>query len=219
MSPIKVAIAGFTGRMARLITEALVKRHPDVEIHGIARNASKVDEKLRDLSNVTIFEASAEDLVGLRRAVKGTDICICCYLGDNELMIQGQKSLIDACVDEHVARYLASDWSFDYRRLEYGDHPTKDPMKHVAAYLDERKDRIAAVHVLNGAFMEVMFSPFLGFFDANSHTFKYYGTGDEPYEMSTMEDAAAWTAEIAHDPSVVGYANGLSIILTGNKLS
>ena len=125
-------------------------------------------------------------------------------------MIEGQKTLIDACIAENVSRYIASDWSLDFRGLKLGDHPTKDPMKHVQAYLEEREKegKIKGVHVLNGAFTEIMWAPFLGVVDAKGGVFTYWGTGDEKFEMTTYADAAAFTAEVVADPNAVGFING-----------
>lgn len=125
-------------------------------------------------------------------------------------MIDGQKTLIDACIAENVPRYIASDFSLDFRKLKFGDHPSKDPMKYVQAYLDEKEKegKIKGVHVLNGAFMEVVMAPFLGWVDAKEGVFRYFGTGDEILDMTTMEDAAAFTAEVAVDSNANGFLNG-----------
>lgn len=125
-------------------------------------------------------------------------------------MIDGQKTLIDACIAEGVPRYIASDWSLDFRGLALGDHPSKDPMKHVQAYLEEKESegKIKGVHILNGGFMEVIWAKFLGLVDADKGEFRYYGTGDEKLEMTTMEDAANFTAEVAVDSNGNGFLKG-----------
>ncbi|KAH8657221.1 hypothetical protein BGZ60DRAFT_532068 [Tricladium varicosporioides] len=212
MSPTaRVAIVGFTGKIARMITKSILKSHPDVEIHGICRSASKVDPSISSHPNVKIFEAESMDLAALQKGLAGTSVCICCYLGPHALMIDGQKTLIDACIAENVPRYIASDWSLDFRNLKLGDHPAKDPMKHIQTYLEEKEaeGEIKGVHILTGAFMEVMWAPFLGIVDANEGVFKYWGTGDEKYDTITYEDAAKFTAEIAVDPNANGFINVL----------
>jgi hypothetical protein len=202
----KIAIVGFTGRMASLITSSLLKSHPNVEIHGISRSLAKIDKAISSNPRIKLFEASATDTTALRRGLANTSTCICCYLGDATLMTEGQKTLIDACIAEKVPRYMASDWSLDFRGLKLGDHPNKDPMKHIQAYLEEKTAEIKGVHVLNGAFMEVMWAPH-GFVNAAKGTFKYSGTGDEKLEMTTMEDCAKYTAEVAVDEEVDGFVN------------
>jgi len=209
MSAPIVAIAGANSKLATLIAKHLLENYPQIKIHGIARSPEKVDAAIRDSPNVEIFEASASDTSGLRQGLKGAEVAMCCYLGDNDLMTEGQKTLIDACIDEKVARYIASDWAFDYRGLELGDHPSKDPMIHINAYLEEKETsgKIKAVHVLNGAFMEMVLGPFNPCFQPKAQLYQYWGTGDEMMEMTTYADAAVFTAEIAADPSAVGFLN------------
>ena len=212
MSAHIVAIAGINGKMATLIAQHLLSTHPSIKIHGIARSPSKVSPLIRNSPNVKIFSASASDTPALRKALKGAEVVVCCYLGPNSLMTEGQKTLIDACIDENVSRYIASDWSFDYRGLELGDHPTKDPMIHVNAYLAEKEKggKIKAVHVLNGAFMEVVMGPFNALFQPKEQVYQYWGTGDEVMEVTTYKDAAVFTAEIAADAAAVGFFNSKS---------
>jgi len=207
----RIAIVGFTGKMARLITTSLLARHPTVQIHGVSRSLDKVDAKYRSNPNVKLFQAASTDKSALQHALAGTSACICCYLGDRELMTDGQKLLIDACVAEGVPRYIASDYSLDFSKLAFGDHPGKDPMKHVQVYLEEleKKNKIKGVHVLNGAFMEVIWAPFLGMVNAAEGIFRYFGTGDEKLDMTTYEDTAKFTAEVAVDPNANGFVKFL----------
>jgi hypothetical protein len=60
---------------------------------------------------------------------------------------------------------------------------------------------------LNGSFTEVVWAPFLDWVDTNADTFHYYGTGDEPVEMTTMGNAANFTAQVAVDPNANGVLN------------
>jgi len=211
-----ITIAGFTGKMARLITAALLRDHAEVKIHGICRSPSKVDPGISSHPNVTVFQAESSDTNALRRALSGTSACICCYLNlfDSDFMVAGQKVLIDACIAEAVPRYIASDWCMDFRGLAFGDHPAKNPMKAVHAYLDERESEgeIKQVHILTAGFMEFYWASFLGYVDAEKGEFTYYGTGDEKLDMTTMRDAASFTAEVAIDPSANGFLNCESLV-------
>jgi len=209
MSTKTVAIAGITGKMGRLIAESLLRR-PNVQIHGIARNPSKAPAVLTSAPNVKIFEAAADDVSSIRKALKGVDITISCYLGDNKLMVDGQKLLIDASIAENVPRFIAGDWSLDYRSLKLGDLPSKDPMIKVAQYLREKEqyEQIQGVHVLCGVFVEILTSAYGGWMNAAKDEITYFGSGDEEYDMTTMVDAAAFTAQVAMDSGATGYLQG-----------
>ena len=204
-----VAIVGLTGKFARQLAGHLLSK-PNVHINGICRSPNKLPAELANNSRVSIFQASSDDVPALRKGLKGANVAVCCYLGDNNLMQEGQKTLIDACIAEGVQRYIAGDWSLDFRALEYGQHPLKDPMKRIGDYLDEKKDKIEGVHLLNGVFMEVFWS-FSGHADTTTDTFKIWGSGNEKLDMTTYDDAAAYTAEIAADPKANGWFEGISL--------
>ena len=195
--------------MGQLITSYFVTNYPAVRINAIVRNASKVPTKIGTNSNIIIFEADSSDKAAVTKALKGSQVCICCYLGDNILMTEGQKLLIDACIEAGVPRYIASDWSADYRTVALGEVPMKDPMKIIYAYLQEKQageSAIRGVHILNGAFTEVILA---NVFADEAHTkVRYFGSGDVGIDATTMPNAAAWTAEVAMDPSAAGVING-----------
>jgi putative NADH-flavin reductase len=200
-NPTTVAIAGITGKLARLIVEHLLKR-PDVKIHGICRKPSKLPETLLDDPRLDVFQTEATDSEVIKKALIGVEVVICCYLGDESVMIDGQKTLIDACIAEGVSRYIASDFSMDFRKLAFGDHSTKDPMKHIQTYLEERNDQIKAVHILNACFLE---APWRGLLNKSANGLRYWGTGEEKWELTTYDNVAEYTAEVVMDPNVNGF--------------
>ncbi|KAL7622412.1 hypothetical protein AAE478_007917 [Parahypoxylon ruwenzoriense] len=197
---ITVGIAGVTGKFARLLASALLK-YPEVMIKGYCRDPSKLPEPLS--SKITVVKGDAFDASAVRSFVAGCDVVVCCYLGDDTLMVDGQKLLIDSCAAEGVPRYVASDWSLDYTKLELGQLFPKDPMIHVKAYLDAQ-DKVKGVHVLVGAFMEPFFSPPFNIWDPESTTFNYWGTGDEVWEGTTYQNSAEFTAAVCVDKNAVG---------------
>lgn len=69
----------------------------------------------------------------------------------------------------------------------------------------ERAKKIKAVHVLNGAFMEVVWASFLDIVNAGEKGFRDFSTGDELLDMTAMEDTARFTAEMAIDPNARGF--------------
>lgn len=197
-----VGIAGITGKFARLVVKYLLNS-PDVQIRGLCRNASKLPERFRDSPRLTIVQGDSNNIEILRTFARGCDVVICCYLGDNDFMINGQKLLVDACDLETVDRYIASGYCLDFTKLEYGQHPAKDPMKYVKAHLDGKKN-VRGVHVLIGAFMETFWSGYFGIWNPDEYKFSFYGSGDEVWESTTYDTAAKYVAAVAKDPSAIG---------------
>jgi nucleoside-diphosphate-sugar epimerase len=197
-----VAIAGITGKLGTLAAENLLKSSSQVQIRGFCRHKSKVPAELRDNPRVSIVEGQSDDLDAARHAVKGSDVVICCYLGDDNLMINGQKLLIDAAVAEKVPRFVASDYTLDYRKLELGQLPNKDAMIHVKRYLDDQP--IEGVHIMIGAFVETFWS-FLQVFDGQNYALKYWGSGDEKWDLTTYGTSAQYMAAVSLDPTATGF--------------
>ncbi|KAI8257872.1 hypothetical protein K4K58_003726 [Colletotrichum sp. SAR11_239] len=197
-----VALAGITGKFGRLLASKLIQ-NPDVTLRGYCRDPKKVVAPLASSPQVQLFQGEAYDEEKIRNFVKGSNVVICAYLGDDKLMVEGQKMLIDACESEGVSRYIASDWALDYTKLELGELFPKDPMKHVKAYLETKKS-VKGVHILIGGFMDAIMSPFFSVIDPVTHSFKYWGEGTEPWEGTSYENAAEYTAAVATDPSAVG---------------
>ncbi|KAH8797990.1 nmrA-like family protein [Flagelloscypha sp. PMI_526] len=167
-----IGIAGITGKFARCLVRSLLSRQ-DVSIRGYCRDANKAAD-LASFDQVQIIQGDALDPISVQAFVAGCDVVVCCYLGDNTLMVDGQKLLIDACDKCGVARYVASDWAFDYRKLEFGQVFAKDPMKHILAYLESPEHTVKGVHIL------------------------------VVWEGTTYQNAAEYTAAVCLDPDAIG---------------
>lgn len=201
-----VGIAGITGKFARLLVKKLLE-YPDLKIKGYCRNVAKVPLSLQSDSRVEIVQGDASDGARLADFVTGCDVVACCYLGGDDLMLDGQKALIDACEAAHVSRYIAGDWCLEYTKLELGQLFPKDPMIHIKSYLESKK-HVKGVHILVGGFMDPQFSSFFGVLDASTTTFRYWGDGNEIWEGTSYENAAEYTAAIATNKDAAGVQRG-----------
>ncbi len=198
----RVGIAGITGKFGRSLARSLLK-HDGVTVRGYCRDPTKAPSWLVASPAASLIQGDAYDTDAIRAFVRGLDVVICSYLGDNKLMVDGQKALIDACEAEGVPRYVASDWSLDYTKLALGELFPKDPMIHIKAYLDE-KPTVKGVHILVGGFMDPQFSPLFGLWHPDTETLRFWGSGDEIWEGSTYENAADFTAAVCLDKDASG---------------
>ncbi|KAH7111173.1 NmrA family protein-like protein [Dactylonectria estremocensis] len=196
-----VGIAGITGKFARNVVANLLK-NPTVSIRGLCRDPTKLPASIRSSPRVHITKGESTDTQALHSFAKTSDVVICCYLGNDSLMTEGQKLLIDACEAEGVHRYLASDYSLDFTKLKYGQLPAKDLMKHIKEYLDMKI--IKGAYVLIGVFMETFWSRFFGAWNPDLATFSYWGSGDETWGLTTYANASEFVAAVALDEGAVG---------------
>lgn len=201
MSVKTIGIAGITGKFGLQLALCLREAAPAVNLRGLARDPSKVD--LSSLPDIEVHQGDAFDSEKIRGFVRGLDVVVCCYLGDNQLMIEGQKLLIDIAEDEGVPRYVASDWSLDWTKLEMGELFAKESCQRVHAYLAEKKS-IRGVHILIGGFTDVVYAPFFRIWDQKNQILNYWGTGDEVWECTSYLNSAQYTAAVCLDPQAVG---------------
>ncbi|EXJ95695.1 hypothetical protein A1O1_00818 [Capronia coronata CBS 617.96] len=212
-----IGIAGISGKFARLLANALLT-YPEARIRGLCRSPSKVPASVSSSPQVQVVQGDAFDADALHAFVKGCDVVVCCYLGDDRVMIDGQELLINVCEEEGVPRYVASDWALDYTKLQLGELFPKDPMIHVKAHLDAKKN-IKGVHILTGGFLEVLFSPVFGVWDPQNTTFRYWGTGNEVWEGTTYKNSAEYTAAVCLDSAAVGVLRFLGACSTTHEIA
>ncbi|KAL2142971.1 hypothetical protein VTI28DRAFT_493 [Corynascus sepedonium] len=153
---------------------------------------------------VTLHQGDAFDADAVRSFVRGLDVVVCAYLGDNKLMVDGQKALSSAPVKPRACPGTSpATWCLDYTKLALGELFPKDPMIHVKAYLD-RKPKVKGVHILVGGFMEPQFSSFYGIWDPSTQTLRHWSTCDEILEGTRYENAADFTAAVCADNDAAG---------------
>lgn len=76
-------------------------------------------------------------------------------------------------------------------------------MIYVKAHLDTKKT-VQGVHILIGGFMDPILSPFFRVWDSETMTLRYWGEGTEPWEGTSYDNAAQFTAAVIADPLAVG---------------
>ncbi|KAI8651920.1 hypothetical protein NCS56_01408300 [Fusarium sp. Ph1] len=196
-----VGIAGLTAKFAQCVVKAL-QAYPDVAIKGFCRSPTKLPQAALDKYSIEIIQGNFDDEGAVHALVRGCDIVICCYYGDNDVMTRGQKILIDACVNEGVPRYVPSDFAVDYTKIPNGELFPKESTKIIKKYLEGKK--VKGVHILVGALMETFWSPFFHIFDISNETISYWGTGNEKWDLTTYETAAAYAAALLVDKDASG---------------
>ncbi|WYZ42206.1 hypothetical protein EsH8_V_001101 [Colletotrichum jinshuiense] len=196
-----VGIAGISAKLAQCVVKAL-QAYPNVKIKGFCRRPEKLPQSALKNYNVEVIQGNFDDKAAVQKFVKGTDIVICCYFGSPDVMILGQKILIDACAKEGVSRYLPSDFAVDYTKIPDGELFPKQSTKIIKKYM-LHKD-VAGVHVLVGTLLETFWSDYFKVYDANTQTISYWGTGEEKWDFTTYEATAAYTAALAVDKEAVG---------------
>ncbi|KAH8589101.1 hypothetical protein B0O99DRAFT_637705 [Bisporella sp. PMI_857] len=202
--PLLLAVAGASGRFGRCVVQELLKK-PDISVLGLVRDSSKVAAAIRSSPVFELLEGDVTDSVTLRQLVKGVDVVISALMGSDSFMFEAQKQLVDLSEEANVPRFIASDYTLDYTKLEYGQLPSKDPMKKIYEYLQGKS--IKGVHVFIGAFLDTFWTQWFGIWNPEELSLSFWGTGDEVWELTSYENTAEFVAEVALDNNATGIQN------------
>ena len=216
-----VLIAGGSGKFGFKIARALSYRS-DAKVRVLVQSGSISDadiENLRWLSDrdIAIFEGDLNDASSLNPAVEGVDAVISAVKGGARTMVDGQKNLLDVSLANQVSRFIPSDYTLDYSRLEPADHAELALKAEFANIL--KRESIEHTFIFNGTFMEDLFSPSTGIFDFGSQSVHYWGDGETRLDVTQSEDAAEYVAEAVFDPGAANTRlNLVGDIVTLNEI-
>ncbi len=208
-----VLLAGATGMLGNRISGHLLDRH-DVALRLLLRSAPPAGTpKARALD--ALVSRAAEVVVGdvtdpasLDAATRGVDVVVSALQGGPDTIVDGQIALAEAAGRNGARRFLPSDFAIDLFSA-----PEGAPQFAMRRRADNAIDALPmeVVHVLNGGFMDMMLDPdTAGIVDLHAGTATVWGTGDEPFNLTTVEDTARFTARIATDPADVSGVRYLS---------
>lgn len=203
-----VLVVGSTGMLGSKIISALLAKGVTV-VKAMVRPGSDSKEETRQkieqmkAQGAIIVEGDLIKPETLLPICQGVEVVVSA-VGNNQETVPGQKNLIDAAKAQGVKRFIPSDYSVDYRKLDYGDNDNLDKRKEVFSYLQQ--SGLEYTLILNGAFMDNVGTPYMPQFDFDNNTFEYWGDGETPLDFTTTDDTAKYVAEAVSDPDLANTA-------------
>ena len=179
-----------TGMLGSKLARALLAKREAVGLRVLARKGGKAAASLEELKSLgaTVVEGDLFDRASLDAATRGIDVVVSAVQGDDRVIIDGQVALAEAAHRNGVWRIIPSDFAIDLFAIPPEEHVWLGPRRRA----DERIASlgIGHLHVLNGAFMEVLLAPFFGIFDLEKGTAAYWGDGEQKMDVTTTDDTA-----------------------------
>ena len=193
----RIVLAGATGNLGGRIARELRQR--GASVCAIVRPGTS-EERLTRLreQQVEIVAADLHSRAEIVRACKGASCVVSTLLGLEGILIDAQGALLDAAVEAGVPRFIPSDYAMDFTKIKPGLNRNFDLHRRFRERLERAPIRSTAV--LNGAFMNLLTG------EAPLVLFKirrvlYWGSEpNQPLDFTTIDDTAAYTAEVALDP-------------------
>ncbi len=195
-----ILLAGATGMLGSRIAHHLLEQ-PDARVRLLVRNITSKKHALDPLvaNGAELIEGDLADPASLDRATQGVDVIVSAVQGGPDVIVDGQVALGWAGKRNGVRRILPSDFGLDLFKATSGEHAAFDWRRTA----DERIAAIGLeqVNILQGGFME-LFMPGMGAIDLDKGTVGFFGDGNRPIDVTSVEDTARMTAYVALDRTV-----------------
>ncbi|WP_420155303.1 NmrA family NAD(P)-binding protein [Siphonobacter sp.] len=192
----KIVVFGATGNLGRRITRELLQRGATVQ--AIVRPSADPEKtKALQQPGATVKEVDTDSVEALAQASAGAHCVVSAVAGLGDVIIDLQKRILDAAVQAGVPRFIPSDFCTDYTDLVPGENRNFDLRREFRSYLDSTP--IQASSIFNGAFADILQynTPIL---NLKEKSIGYWGDkADWKLDFTTMDDTAAFTAEVALD--------------------
>jgi nucleoside-diphosphate-sugar epimerase len=200
----KIFVAGATGLLGGRTVAALLDQ--GAAVRALVRPGTESDKR----AALTALEARGLELVEgditdpvekLAAAIGDATTVISAVQGGPDLIVDGQVNLVRAAERAGARRFVPSDFAIDITKLEDDDNFMIGWRRQAAAAYGDTS--LEVLSVLNGAFYEVMIG-FMGIVDWEAGTVSHWGDADQPLDMTSISDTAAFTAAVALDPEAKG---------------
>ena len=196
-----ILVAGATGNLGMRIVHALLNKNAEIRV--VVRANSNA-EKIKTLENwgVKIYKVSQWKEEELKTACEDVSCVVSALAGLQDVVIDAQKTLVDAAIAAGVPRFIPSDYSLDFTKFSDGENRNLDLRRAFHHYID--KTSIAVTSIFNGAFSELLTDemPLILF---KQRLILYWGNADYAWGFTTMDNTAAYTAQVALDASSPRY--------------
>ena len=195
-----ILLAGATGMLGGRIAHYLLEQ-PEARVRLLVRDITGKKHVLDPFAakGAELIEGDLADAASLDRATHGVDVIVSAVQGGPEIIIDGQVALAEAGKRNGARRILPSDFGLDLFKATPGEHAAFDWRRTA----DERIAAIGLeqVNMPQGGFME-LFMPGMGAIDLEKGTIGFFGDGNRPIDVTSVEDTARMTARVALDRTV-----------------
>lgn len=130
-----VLIAGANGNLGRRIARAMHAR--GLRVRSGMRDPAKASAELTGAGEVV--HADLDDPASLRAACRGVQVVVSAVQGGDEVIVDGQRRLLEAAAAAGMSRFVPSDYSLDLLHAENERYPRITPRRIVDVFRSQHK--------------------------------------------------------------------------------
>lgn len=197
-----IILAGGTGELGQRIAWHL--RQHGAEVRALIRTGSTNQAAISFLreQGVSVVEVDFDNPAQLTAACSDGACVVSALSGLRDVIVDTQTGLLQAAVEAGVRRFIPSDYSIDYTKLQPGSNRNLDLRREFNERLN--KASITATSILNGMFTDLLTgqAPVIV---PQINRVVYWGDAGKLLDFTTIEDTAHFTALAALDPNTPRY--------------
>lgn len=192
-----IVLAGLGGDLGGRIARALIAQ--GVEVRALVRRTrGQGPRHAPEIRGLTRVAVDYGDAAALAEACRGAACVVSALNGLAPVILEAQGRLLDAAVAAGVPRFIPSDFSLDFTKTRPGDNRNLDLRRTFMTRVD--RSPIRATSILNGAFADLLTGQAPIILRAPRKVL-YWGEADQPFDFTTKDDVARYTAATALDPA------------------
>ena len=196
-----IVVAGATGQLGGRITHYLLQKGARVKAI-IRKGSSNPSVNALRATGAEVVKVDFANIPELASAISEASCVVSALSGLREVIINAQTELLQATVWAGVTRFIPSDYSIDYTKLQPGSNRNLDLRREFSEVVD--KSGIQATSILNGMFTDLLTGEAPLIVPALKKVM-YWGDADQPLDFTTIENTAEYTAAAALDPATPRY--------------
>jgi len=226
MNPkLEVLVVGASGHLGSELTKELLSRQ-GLHVNILIRDRSHCPELADavELYNGRVIIGDITKPSTIRGATKGIHTVICAVEGDEKTIFDGQMNLLEDCVANGVKRFVPSDFTIDYTKVDSDIHPFIALKKRFREELKKRN--IGGLFIFCGMNMETFFerqAQPLDFWEKGIHKritgIHYWHNKTQKLPLTSYHDLARFVAAAIMDPNRTGDLRFVSEFVNVNEVS
>ena len=183
---------------SRVVREAL--NRPNLSVNILVRDQEHNHDICEAVEKAggRVFKGDVMNPNSISGITKGIHTVISCLQDEHKCLFDGQMNLLNDCIQNGVQRFVPSDFSVDYSKIQTDEHPFIEYKKRFREELS--KTNIKGLHINFGLILE-------NFLNHQINGLHYWQNKNQVLSLTCYDDAAKFIVEAISDPNRTGQLN------------